>query len=1356
MTHDTEKSHEPGNKLWRELQLLAERTSRDALSGLLNRDTATSYIKQYLQNMHEDDACALFIIDLDNFKQVNDTLGHQAGDRVINRAARALASCFRATDIVGRLGGDEFFVLLTGASEENMVREKAKKICETLQFSIGAAPTIHITASVGVHVATGGNLNFELLYEHADSALYKAKDLGKNRFCIGGAGARRQREKEHAPVPMTIQLYTLLEYMDGGVSLDEVGDVIRIIYANPGFRKMMNVESSITLPCTLDCIHIHPDDKAEYEAALREALKNGNVAEHVHRFSANGRDWRWRHVRAVRLSAFDSGKPVMLALSTDISAIKKNEELLWENHERLRLSLEQTDQILWEVDIAEKTFGFFDAKKSWYMPRDKMENFPESLISRGWVHPDSAARFREFSAALLGGSPEDGGVFILQHRDGANYSWAAVSYRTLFDNAGRAIKAIGAVERLTDTNAHRKFITKGRLWEALRPNLFCYLWANISTDELNELWLEGKKRTGRAAQKTYQACFENEKRALFFKEDAREFSRLFSRDALLEAFEQGLFWTGMEYRRIDGAGNIRWLSHMVNLAKDPATHDIHAFVFLRDVEWRHAREIALGKSIRHEPQTGLYDKQTTQALVEHELHIGIAAIHMLALVRINGLSGPWPDSQKNERHARRLVFMVFAALLSTDCIVGSHDNDHLVIFCPNAVSRFEARQKIEDAFTFVRRALADTGITAPLRFVAGAICGDLRGAAYESLLLEAGRVCDMRMNAPSDAVIFFSEAGDEAGAMLHAAHDDDAKRSIYSWETKRPLSDQAKDVAIHCLGEMLKKNASGEPVVTVLQRIGRYYRADRAYTLALVEDRRAVAAIHEWATEGKRSIKQYISGSSVDSLPMLKHCLKTNASSYLSKKTSHPADIQDTAQGTWAFGAFPLICNENAMPEGFLCLENPKAHTDDIALIDLLRPHIARSLKYARPVNTTEPGLDMLTSLPNLRSYIDKKYIFTSDAYSSMGALAIDVPRFAAIRDRLGSEHGDALLLYIAETLAGVFNRSFLFRTWDAEFVALCPNTTQEVFLARILRTRSMLQRRYPKLLRFGYTWADGIFSGEKLVEEARAIMRCKTDIYPSDTASSEHTAAPPLMRTLSLGRFAVYFQPKMDMRTGAFIGAEALVRGFDSAGRVIPPGNFIESMEKTGAIRDLDFQVLAQTLSHMDEWRARGRKLFRVSVNFSRLTLFDFSSPGSVLALLSRYPTIPPDLIEIEITETGGDIGNSTLECVMDVFRAFGLRFALDDFGSRYANLSVFTNVTFDTVKLDRSLIREISHNAVSRTLVGNITRICDSRGITCIAEGVETLAQIAALREEGCTYAQGFYYDRPLPVQEFEQKYL
>ena len=238
--------------------------------------------------------------------------------------------------------------------------------------------------------------------------------------------------------------------------------------------------------------------------------------------------------------------------------------------------------------------------------------------------------------------------------------------------------------------------------------------------------------------------------------------------------------------------------------------------------------------------------------------------------------------------------------------------------------------------------------------------------------------------------------------------------------------------------------------------------------------------------------------------------------------------------------------------------------------------------------------------------------------------------------------------------------------------------------------------------------------------------------------------------------RFVPYFQPKVDMRDGSLAGAEALARGIDSKGNIITPAQFIESLENDGSIRDLDLFMLDSVLRQLSEWQMKGLPLIKVSINISRVTLFNPTILASVLAIQSRYPNIPPDQIELEITETGGDMEKATLACIVDNFRECGLKFELDDFGTGYANMTVFSNIKFETIKLDRTLVGDLPGNEISSVLVENITKICENFGMQCIAEGVETRQQEAALLDAGCIYGQGFYYAKPLPSDEFEQRYL
>lgn len=458
----------------------------------------------------------------------------------------------------------------------------------------------------------------------------------------------------------------------------------------------------------------------------------------------------------------------------------------------------------------------------------------------------------------------------------------------------------------------------------------------------------------------------------------------------------------------------------------------------------------------------------------------------------------------------------------------------------------------------------------------------------------------------------------------------------------------------------------------------------------------------------------------------------------------------------WRLAVLPLK-NDQRMA-GFLCIENPREHLEDAALAAMLVPHIAGEEKRFHPQGQEQEdsGEALLLSLPNLRSYTNAVCTLTSDAYSSMGAVCLDIPGLPSINGSLGFAYGREVLQYVSRALADLFGSTHLFRTWDAEFVTLCPNTTHEIFLGRCNRLRSVLECRYPKTVRVGYTWADGVFTGKELVNEARSIMRCERVPlqYRQDCAQGAtlHSARDFIRPK----RFTVYFQPKVNMTDGTVTGAEALVRGLDERGRLVSSGRFIPEMEEKGLIRDLDLYVLNRTLAQLDQWRRKGLASLPVSVNFSRFTLSDPALPASVLAIQSQYPLLEPCLVEVEITESAGNVESKSLSDAMDRFHQLGLQFALDDFGSQYANVALLTHVKFNCLKLDRTLISDLAGNRCSQMLVRDLVEICHTSGMRCVAEGVETQAQKEVLLQAGCIYGQGFLFDPPLSAEAFEKKYL
>ena len=1340
-----------GESLQYQIEELQQRATKDTLSGLLNRATMEQHIKRRLQRMEPDETCALFIVDLDNFKSVNDTLGHQAGDRAIHLSARILSGLFRPNDIVGRLGGDEFAVFLCGDITEEFTRKKAAEICESLHLALGDQTVVNLTASVGVYLADRGQA-FEGLYQAADLALYKAKKAGKHRFFLKDRdGYREARSAEFRPVS-TIPLSGLLENMDSGVALLELGDAPQVIYVSPSFCRIIGADpGKLELPIPLARL-IHPDDLVAVEREIREAQRLGRPADSTHRVSSKRDDgWLWWYVRATEVE-YDSPHPVMLITATDISQLKESELELKETNQRLQAAFDQTSKRIWEVDIHDGTFRAF-TRDGKYQPLggDNMK-FPEHLITGGWIHPNSVTRFRRFAQELLSGRAQGYGNFAVRSRDTGHYSWASISYRTIFDDVGRAVRAVGVLESLP-----QGFASQGSWGSARRPlpeglvaDLIVRMCANLESDTVEDLWIEGSNLSSQVEDTRCSQVMQLERQKVFSQDGPGDLETLFDREELLRAYQEGRRWLSAEYRRVDSGGNIRWVRHVLYLSEEPSSHQLHIFVYLVRVDRLHQLELSVSGGAQRDPVSRLYDRDTVRHMAEalfaerSEGNRAVAVFQINGLVRqpMGAIPGAWLMLSE--------IASALSLALGGGCILGQYSPSQFVVVFPSVTGREDTRRRMEEAMSFLRRTLPGSPFDA-LLYIAGISISPARTASYSLMLSQAERICAFWWNAAADTVAFSQESEDWLWPQQQQDCDSTEQVAVHSSEMDRPLSEREKDVALDCVSAMLAARTLDASLKSVLQTIGGYYHADRVYTLMLVENGHALVMTFEWTAAGKRSIQQAVSGTRLERFPLLTRCMEERAPMFLTRRHLHNAPGSDSPAPDWYFTAFPLI--RGTQVEGFLCIENAREHPGDAALFSTLIPHMLRERERFSSIERASGAAEQLLGLPDLRAYMDAIYSLSSERFSSLGAVCLDIPGFAAINSSCGFEYGSRLLWYVAKTLSEVFGTAFLFRTWDAEFIAFLPNTTREVFLGRCGRLRSILQRRYPKEVRIGRAWADGAFTGQRLVKEAKASMHAEP--LEPDAGAPQFEEFSTVGDAARAGRFTVYFQPKIDLRTGALAGAEVLVRGIDNNGAIVMPATFIEMLEETGTVRELDLFVLERALAQADRWRSQGLGIVPVAVNISRVTLVHPSTLASVLAVQSHYPQLPPEALELEITERGG-LETGELRAIVERFRSCGLHIGLDDFGSQYANLSLFASVRFDTVKLDRSLMADLVTNPIGRTLVRDIVRICKNHGMVCVAEGVETAAQRDTLLELGCRYAQGYYYDRPLPCEAFENKYL
>ena len=232
--------------------------------------------------------------------------------------------------------------------------------------------------------------------------------------------------------------------------------------------------------------------------------------------------------------------------------------------------------------------------------------------------------------------------------------------------------------------------------------------------------------------------------------------------------------------------------------------------------------------------------------------------------------------------------------------------------------------------------------------------------------------------------------------------------------------------------------------------------------------------------------------------------------------------------------------------------------------------------------------------------------------------------------------------------------------------------------------------------------------------------------------------------------RFIPVFQPKIDLKTGKIVGAEALARWKLESGRIVSPGVFIPVAESTGLIAEIGMQITEQACRAAAFWSGRGFSDVSVAVNVSPLQ-FEADDLGSMIIRAMSESGLPPRLLQLEITESVAVSDPERLKDVIGPLKSMGVRLAIDDFGTGHSNLSMLGRLPFDVFKIDRAFISSLYTDKQAPAIVEMILGMAETLGMETVAEGVETQEQENFLRQRGCDQYQGFYYSPPVPLEKF-----
>jgi diguanylate cyclase (GGDEF)-like protein len=408
---------------------------------------------------------------------------------------------------------------------------------------------------------------------------------------------------------------------------------------------------------------------------------------------------------------------------------------------------------------------------------------------------------------------------------------------------------------------------------------------------------------------------------------------------------------------------------------------------------------------------------------------------------------------------------------------------------------------------------------------------------------------------------------------------------------------------------------------------------------------------------------------------------------------------------------------------------------------------------------------DDLTGLPNRTRFVDVFQALPADGHGAV--LVLDINRFSLINLALGQQVGDRLLREIGLRLsAQLTGPQLLVRLWADRFALLLPGADLAAArgmageLSQLLRTPLVLDQQ-----RLDVEGTLGIALFPQDGEDASTLLRraelagrsakarrqawyCFAEVG-AEPAHAELSLIGEMREALIRGEFVLFYQPKVDLRSGQIASAEALLRWQHPERGLIPPGRFIPFAEQTGFIREITPWLLDQALAHAAAWRRAGHGVVP-SVN---LSTHDLLNPGLADQVADRlqHHGLAPDALCLEITESALMEDPTLALALLDQLSSLGVKLSIDDYGSGQASLAYLKTLPVDEVKIDRVFIDAIDTTPRNAAIVRSTILLCHELNLSVVAEGAETGAELDWLRASGCDLVQGYVVARPMPLEQF-----
>lgn len=433
-------------------------------------------------------------------------------------------------------------------------------------------------------------------------------------------------------------------------------------------------------------------------------------------------------------------------------------------------------------------------------------------------------------------------------------------------------------------------------------------------------------------------------------------------------------------------------------------------------------------------------------------------------------------------------------------------------------------------------------------------------------------------------------------------------------------------------------------------------------------------------------------------------------------------------------------------------------------VIERSQHQLSRELRY-------RADYDMLTGIYNKTRFFEAtRSLLKRKADEIYAFIRFDIDRFQLVNSFFGIREGDNLLRFIAAEFKRFAGGSSLisYGRIEADIFGICMPYLGEEEMLEFVQYIRMRLGQYS--LDFDIVPTVGIYviknrglSVDGMYDRASlAAKRCKGNYiqnhayYTADMSEDMVKAqriANHMKSALDNEEFVIYLQPKYGLQSNEIGGAEALVRWKSPERGMVSPGEFIPVFERNGFIIKLDYYVWEKTCQLLSKWIKEGKNPAPVSVNISRVSLYNPRLVELICGLVEKYE-IPPRLLQLELTESAYTNNPKAIKETMERFQKEGFSVLMDDFGSGYSSLNVLKDIAVDILKIDMKFLSDTDRQGRGENILASVVRMAKWLDMPVVAEGVERREQVDFLRSIGCEYVQGYYFAKPMPVEEYEKR--